>query len=246
MNKKIKSEANTEKFDFVIKTENNSFSQYLMKSSQKHDSISNMINSSFSVFTEAIYDVYTLNESFPEQNTDLYTKKYKTVIIVNSQCFSFDKNENNTDCKLNKYLDLTIEKTNNSGIRRIEENEKNEEIKEEIKELILPICIIEHTDNNIIFSVTCPENLSENLKNSLISAFQSIKPISAKENYKDYNLARYKTNKVDNKIIINIYDKRCDDSNKNYICETIRNVITDRFGNIKNSNKINLTILLKI
>ena len=51
MNKKIKSEANTEKIDFVINTENNSFSQYLMKSSQKHDSISNLINSSFSVFT---------------------------------------------------------------------------------------------------------------------------------------------------------------------------------------------------
>lgn len=91
---KIKSEANTEKIDFVINTENNSFSQYLMKSSQKHDSISNIINSNFSVFTEAIYDVYTLNESFPEQNRDLYTKKYKTVIIVNSQCFSFDENEN--------------------------------------------------------------------------------------------------------------------------------------------------------
>lgn len=40
---KIKSEANTEKIDFVINTENNSFSQYLMKSSQKHDSISNII-----------------------------------------------------------------------------------------------------------------------------------------------------------------------------------------------------------
>lgn len=129
----------------------------------------------------------------------------------------------NTDCELNKYLDLTIEKTNNSGIRRIDENENNEEIIEEIKELILPICIIKHTDNNIIFLVTCPENLSENLKNSLISSFQIIKPVSA-ENYKDYNLARFKTNKVDNNIIINIYDKRCDDSNKNYICETIRNV----------------------
>ena len=235
MKKKVKSKGIFNESNFVINTNVNSLSQFLMKSYQKHNSVSNVINSSFSVFTQAKYDIYTLNESNPEQNTDLYTKKYKTVIIINSQCISFK--ENNKNCELDKYLDLTIKNKTNTSIT-------NENI-EEIKKAILPICIIEHTDNNIIFTITCPENLSVNLKNNIISAFQSIKPISLKENYNNYNLARYTINSINNHKEINIFDKRCDYSNENYICETITNLTTDNMGNLEKSNKVSKFEMIK-
>ena len=120
----------------------------------------------------------------------------------------------------------------------------NENI-EEIKEAILPICIIEHTDNNIIFTISCPENLYENLKNNIISAFQSIKPISSKENYKNYSLAGYTINNVNNLIEINIFDKRCDYSNDNFNCETLRNLTTDSMGNLQKSMKISKFEMIK-
>ena len=228
MKKKVNSEGIPNESNFVINTNVKSLSQFLMKSYQKHNSVSNVINSSFSVFTQAKYDIYTLNESNPEQNTSLYTKKYKTIIIINSQCISFE--ENNKNCELDKYLDLTIKNKTNISIT-------NENI-EEIKKAILPICIIEHTDNNIIFTITCPENLSENLKNNIISAFQSIKPISSKENYNNYNLAGYTINAINNHKEINIFDKRCDYDNDNYNCETITNLTTDYMGNLEKINKI--------
>lgn len=69
-------------------------------------------------------------------------------------------------------MDLNIKNTNN--LRGIDESSM-----EKVKDVILPICLIEHTDTNIILSVTCPKTLSSNLKNDIILAFESIKPDSA-------------------------------------------------------------------
>ena len=89
----------------------------------------------------------------------------------------------------------------------------------------------------IIFSVTCPESLEENLKNHIISSFKSIKPNSSKDNYKDRNLVNLEINKTNDQIDINIFDKRCDNINENQTCETIRNLTTDIYGNLKRSYK---------
>ena len=53
---------------------------------------------------------------------------------------------------------------------------------------MLPICLIEHSNDNIILSVTCPESLSENLKNNIILAFKSIKPNFSRGKIQNNNL----------------------------------------------------------
>ena len=228
MNKKIKVETFNES-NFTINTEINTLSQYSMKSSQIHYSISNLMNSTFSLIHNAKYDIYTINESLPEKETDLYSKLYKTAIIINSQCFEFEKTKKN--CELKKYLDLTIKNQNN--LRRTNENI------EEIKEAILPICIIEHSDTNIILSITCPETLSENLKNNIISTFKSIKPNLSRENFQNYSLSGLSINITSNEIEANMYDRRCNYMNNsgNENCEIIQNMTTDRNRNLLKSVK---------
>ena len=208
--------------NFSINTKVNKLSQFLMNSTQIHNSITNKINSNYSLFSKTIYDIYTLNESYPEKDIDLYSKIYKTVIIINSKCNEFT--ENKTNCQLEKYLDLTIQNQNN--LRR-----NNENI-EELKKVILPLCIIEHSDTNIILSINCPETLSDNLKNNLISSFKNIKPNLSKTNFQDYNL---RFNNIDEQVDINIGDKECDNKNQN--CEININIIADKDGNLIKSSK---------
>ena len=228
MNKKIKTEGDFDSSNFMINTKINSLSQISMKSSQIHNSISNNINSTLSIYTKAKFDLFTFNESLPLNKSELYSKIYTTAIIINSQCIEFEEDKKN--CEQEKYLDLTIKNQNN--IRR-----NNEDI-EEIKEAILPICLIEHSDTNFIFSATCPETLSENLKNNIISTFQSIKTNLCKENYQNYKLTGIKINNTKNHVEINIIDKRCSEENENQACEIIRNITTDISGNLQKSIKI--------
>ena len=96
---------------FIINTKVNSYNQFLMKSSQKINSISNSINSNYSIFSQAKYDIYTLNESIYSGKSNLYSTIFFTAIIINSQCFEFENNK--TNCELTQYLDLTIKNKNN-------------------------------------------------------------------------------------------------------------------------------------
>ena len=229
MNKRVKAgNILNEPNNFSINTTVNKLSQFLMNSYQIHNSISNTINSTYSIFTKIKFDIYTLNESILKEDKDLNSKIYTTVVIINSICNEF--RENKTNCELEKYLDLTIKNKNN--LRR-----NNENI-EEINQAILPICIIKHSDINIILSISCPETLSEDLKNNIISAFQSIKPNLSKENFNINNISGLVINNTDNNTIdINLFDKRCYNENKNQKCEVIRNIIADKKRNLIRSYK---------
>ena len=162
--------------NFNINTTKNTLNQLLLKSIQSYKTISNNINSSYSIFTKAKYDIYTLNESSSENNKNFYISKYTTIITINSLCTKYIFNSSEEDCVLDKYLDLNIKSEDNLRTN----DELNIDTEQIIKKAILPFCIIEHTNTNIILSITCPKTLSENLKNDIILAFQSIKPDSTK------------------------------------------------------------------
>ena len=225
------------KTNFTIVSKTNKLNQVLMKSNLKQTSISNGVESTtLSVFTMAKIDIFTLNESYSgEDNKEFYSKKYFTAITINSICNVFF--DNKTDCELQKYLDLNVR---NKNLRRNEE--KNIDL---IKDVILPICIVEHTNTNIIISVTCPETLSSNLKENIILSFQSIKPTTAQGIVDDDSIAGTNVTQKDNKKYIDSFIKGCDDydGNPSIIenCEEIKNIVTDLDGNVisvkKNSTK---------
>ena len=70
-----------------------------------------------------------------------------------------------------------------------------------IEELTLPICIIGHTETNIILSVSCPNNLEYNLKQIIIDTFESMKPKTIKGPEEDKSLADTTIEERDNKIL---------------------------------------------
>ena len=215
--------------NFKVSSKTNNLNQVLMKSNLKHTSISNEAESTtLSVFTKAKIDLYTLNESYAgEDCKEFYSKKFSTVITINSMCTAFSADK--TDCELEQYLDLNVK---NKNLRNIDE----EEAQEVIKEAILPICIIEHTDSNIIISVTCPETLSSNLKEDIILAFQVIKPESFKGIVDDESSAGTSITEKDNKKYIDSFVKGCDDYDGdpsiNETCEITKNMVTDLDGNL--------------
>ena len=228
---------------FRIKTINDTLTQLLLKSLHVHKTKSNGIESSYSIFSKEIYDIYTLNESIQEENNAFYSTKYTTAITVNSICskFSFDSSDN--DCKLEKYLDLNTRKTKN--LRNNEESKFNEII----NEIIIPICIFEHTDTNLILSVKCPKTLSGNIKEDIILAFKTIKPESIKGLDDDKEIADSKIEEKGDKIYIDIFDKICEDDTggdptKNISCEIIKNIVTDEDGKLISSKRISTKEIL--
>ena len=217
---------------FKVISKIQTLTQLLMKHSEKQISITNGEKTSFTSFSKTLYDIYTLNESLPtEEEKKFISKKYYTIMTINSQCKIFYAE---TDCQLETVLDLNIKNRRNLG-------RKDEEDPDIIRQIFFPICIIEHSDTNIILSVTCPETLSSYTKKEIITAFQSIKPDSSRGLTEDKSIADTSTETKDDKIYIHSFSKVCEtdiDSPKAIPnCETTRNIITDKEGNLISINK---------
>ena len=219
---------------FKINSKEDTLTQLLLKSSQNYETIKNGEKSPYIIYTKGIFEIYTLNSSLPpEEDKIYYNKKYTSTITVNSICNKLSLNENESDCELETILDLN--KRENKNLRR---NEENEEL---IQKAILPICIIEHTDTNIIISLTCPDTISNSFKNDIIQAFQNIKPNSTRISVSGNNKLDITDIKGNNNIYIDIFNNKCSDSNINNVksmkCNTAKNIITDRKGNLFSSIK---------
>ena len=220
---------------FNIASKEDTLTQLSSKSKKTYITTSDGVESSYSIFSNAKYDIYTLNSTSSGEDKDFYSTKYTTAITINSLCTKLSSSSSEDECELKKYLDLNIKNKNN--LRGLDD-----ESYEKIKEVILPICLIEHTDTNIILSVTCPETLSKNLKNDIILAFQSIKPDSANSIILTENSAGATTEEKDGKIYINSFTNDCEDydgdPDKKMTCKLTRNIVTDKEGNLITSEKI--------
>ena len=218
---------------FKIISKVDTLTQLSQKSYQSYENIKNGQKTSTSILSKVLYDIYTINSTSSSKNDEIfYSNKYTTVITVNSLCANTLDNSGEINCELEKYLDLN--KRENNNLRRNEENEE-----ELIREAILPICIIEHTDTNLIISLTCPETLETGFKNDIIRAFQNIKPDSMKGYDFDKNYVDTILEENDDKIYITYFDNICKDPNtdpsKNIICNLTKNIVTDKEGNLISS-----------
>ena len=226
---------------FKITSKPYSLNQILMKSSFKHNSVSFDNVTTLSVFTKAKYDIYTLNESIAEEkDKDFYSKKYFTVVTINSLCIEFS--DNKTECELKKYLDLNLKYNNNlRGDDKVDPKI--------IEKVILPICIFEHTDSNIILSITCPDTLSSNIKNMIIYTFRNIKSDSIKGMTNENSKENINITEKDNNKYINLYSTICDEYEdtltKGQSCNITKNIVTDSNGNFIFMKKNSTSTIIK-
>ena len=210
---------------------------------QNYETTVNGEKSIISILNKAVYDIYTINStSSTEEDKIFYSNIYNTAIVVNGLCAKFSSDNEQDDCQLEKYVDLN--KREQSNLRRNEEN-----YEELIKKAILPICIIEHTDTNLIISLSCPETLEESFKNDIIKAFQNIKPDSMKGVEFDKNYVNTILEEKNDKIYITSFDNVCQDPNldptKTIICNLTKNIITDKEGNLISSKTSKLEKTIK-
>ena len=103
---------------FNITSKEDTLTQLLFKSTKTYNTTSNGVESSYSTFSKAKYDIYTLNSTSPGEDKDFYSTKYTTVITINSICTKLSSGSSEEDCELKKYLDLNIK--NNNNLRRID------------------------------------------------------------------------------------------------------------------------------
>ena len=131
---------------FRINSKLNNFTQIVMNSTQHYNSLVDEIDLSYKIFSKTKFDIFTLEKSKPNKSEKFYySEKYKTVVIINSQCYDFLENSNN--CRLEKYLDISSIKINNL-------KSNNTYDLNELKSVLIPLCIIEHTNTNFIISVS--------------------------------------------------------------------------------------------
>ena len=213
---------------FEINSKVGTLTQTLMESKQTLKI--KTIGSDEYTFFKALIDTFVISEDSPEpsQFYNLYKKKITTSISINSLCFSSE----GTDCELIKYLDLS--ESNNNNLRNAEESNP--------VELTIPICLIEHTDSNIILSISCPNNLEDHFQSLLKLAFENIKPETIKGAEDEESFAYINIEEKEDKIYINSFSKLCEDEEKDdKTCETQKKIITDKDGNFISSNQINKT-----
>ena len=222
---------------FKIATKERTLTQISQKSFQTYETITDGLKSSYTILNKALYDIYTINStSSSDIEKNFYTNIYTTVITVNSLCSKVSSDPENDDCQLEQNLDLN--KRNSNNLRR------NEEVDEKlIRKAILPICIVEHTDTNLIISFTCPETLSESYKADILRAFSSIKPDTMKGFEQEKEYADTQKEEKDDKIFIKSFDSICTSPNfdptKTVICNATKDIVTDKEGtliSIKTSN----------
>ena len=219
---------------FKINTKKDTLTQFSFKSSESYETMINGEKTPYIILSKAICEIYTLNStSPPEEDKKYYKNKYTSAIVINSFCNKLSiKNEVN-DCELETMLDLN--KRENNNLRRNEENETL------IEEAILPICIVEHTDTNLIISLTCPDSFTYSFKNDIVQAFQNIKPNSLKRNMSENEYMDITDIKGDNKIYIDIFNNECSEQNATKIesikCNSAKSIITDKNGNLLSSVK---------
>ena len=118
---------------------------------------------------------------------------------MKSFCSKASTNPEEDECQLERQLDLNIK--DQSNLRRDEEDAE-----ELIKKAILPICIVEHTDRNLMISITCPETLDPSYKADIMRAFSNIKPNTMKGFEFDKEYVNTISEEKEDKIYTTSYD----------------------------------------
>jgi len=211
---------------FKINSEVGTLNQILMES--KHNFKVKSESSIDYTYIKAKIDIYIISEESPEQSiiSNYYQKKITSSVSINSLCYALK----GTDCEYIKYLDLS--ESNKNNLRNIEQ-EPN------IEDLTIPMCLIEHTESNIILSINCPKNIEENLKSLIEEAFKGIKPETIKGEEKDKTLSDTTIETKEEKIEINSFSKLCEigEEEEDKTCESYKKIITDKEGNFISCNQ---------
>ena len=136
--------------EFKINTKINDLKRFLIIEKIIEDIKRNGQVNQISKYRETYYDIYIIaEENSYGQFKNFYNKTYNAAVLLVSECL----NTNNSECIQRKFVDLTEQ--NYSKTNNIENYE-------DLKDIPIPICLFNFSDNGVILSMDCPESLPEN------------------------------------------------------------------------------------
>ena len=171
------------------------------------------------------YDIYIISEEDPDENNKLfYDKIYTCAISIHSECYGSTKD----DCTPKNVVDLST-----TARRNLDKTRKLQEIND-LKDIPIPICLFNLTNNDVITSISCHNKFSNEKKKLLVLDLYFFRPPGIKR------LTKEKTNSTiirktegNKKYIREINGGICDIENAEYsFCTTDMNTTTDLENNI--------------
>lgn len=149
------------------------------------------IKTIMNVNRKTIYDLFVFSHEKPDEDKkNLYDKKYSIAMLVNSQCVSTE----NKDCVPNKMIDFTNTENIQNFWNILDKFP-------DLNNLSIPLCKFELTDNDVITSITCPENIQKNIKENMVLDLYFYRPPAIINPDKNSNITFDKYEK-DNKYYI--------------------------------------------
>ena len=216
-------------FEFSTKTKD--LKRIYVNQKYKEDILIRGVKSEVFVDRKTNYDIFIISEEEPtKENENLYKKMYTAAIVIASECFS-TKDEN---CEPQRLVDLS--NTDTSELRNIEEVD-------DLKDLQIPLCLFNITDNDVITSITCPKALSEGKKLSMVLDLYFFRPPAIKRPEKEKaNITIIKEIKDNIQFIRETNGGICDVENAmNSFCTTDMNTTTDLKGNLITYSEVAFT-----
>ena len=145
--------------EFTINTKVNDLKRIYVHQKYNEDIVSNEELTKILVDRKTYYDIYIISESESNEETkNYYNKTYLGVIVISSQCTSTE----DENCEPKNLVNLVD--PDYSKLRNLEEID-------DLKDIPIPLCLFNLTNNNVITSMICPETLSENIKQNMILDF---------------------------------------------------------------------------
>jgi len=184
------------------------------------------------------YDIYILSEKdSDEDNQYYYDKIYECAISIQSECTSSTEE----DCTpVQKFDLLKVTKKNSEETNNIEENDK-------LKDIPIPFCLFNLTNNDAITSIKCPKSLPEVKKKKIVLDLYFYRPPGIKRlKEENLNVSIVRKTEGDKKFIRERNYGICDMENAQFsLCTTDMNTTTDLDNNILTYDELaemNITI----
>ena len=189
----------------------------LINQTSYEDMIIDGIKVQMKLFRKTSYDIYIMSEKdADEENKKYYNKTYTAAISMVSQCLIQD----NDDCELKELVDLS--KTEKKRLRNLKELN-------DLKDIPIPVCTFVLTDTNLIISMSCPESLSENIQNGILSDLYYFRPTA--KIYSNRNDEMNINEEKDKKNILRKSKGLCEGKNRiDSFCDSELNIVKNSEG----------------
>ena len=222
----IQKDPNNFEVEFQFKTEVKDLKGINVKQKYTERVLTNGNESTIKLYRDTNYEIFFLSAKEPNEiNKNHYNNLYTGAILINSQCVSYK----NDSCTPKKMIDITKVKKENikNSLRYLDEFP-------DFKDLPVPICLFNITDNDVITSMTCPEKLQTNIKQNMILDLYFFRPPAIKRPDKvGSNITLKKWKEGDNYYIRESDGGICDIPNSfNSFCYTDMNATTDINGTL--------------